>query len=210
MRSNSSKKNIKYQENISANNIPSPKEIEWSPLNSVNLSFITRRAILIEKEVLIFVPTKRAIASYILFIVICGFILITTLLDNSTKASVIVLFSILFLASIIFLWAGIKPIIFNKKNNLYYSSWTSPKGMKEQNSVKWKYVPLNEIHSIQILSYLIPKSHDGYELNIVLKDSSRVYVTGHKNIKQIFRDAAILSEFLDVPIWKFIGNVTNF
>jgi hypothetical protein len=201
---------MKQQENISRDNFLSPRDIDWSPLSRAYISFKTRRAALVEENMLIFVPTKRAILAYIFFINVCGFALLTILKDEGNNISAIMLPSILLIVSVIFLWAGIKPVVFNKRNNLYYSSWIAPQQKSGKAFPKWRHVPLDEINSVQVLSYMIPMRNDGYELNLVLKDASRVYVTGHKDLKQISRDAAMIAGFLNIPLWKFVGNETNF
>lgn len=207
MNSNLSDKHIN---DISPDNIPSPKEIDWSPINRIKTSFKTRKAVLVEKDILYFIPTKGAILSYILSFILCSVAFILTLEEEINQVSLLIIISTLLLASIIFLWVEIKPVVFNKKINLHYSSWIAPKQKEGESFAKWKYIPLDQIYSLQVLSYLVPMRSDGYELNLVLKDSSRVYVIGHKDLKQIYRDAALLAGFLNVPIWKFVGNDTNF
>ena len=44
-----------------------------------------------------------------------------------------------------------------------------------------------------------------YEINLILKDSSRVHVVQHGNKKRIRRDAAVLAEFPDKPLWDASG-----
>jgi hypothetical protein len=52
-------------------------------------------------------------------------------------------------------------------------------------------VPLTQIHALQIISEWVPgkNSYTSYELNIILKDSSRINIVDHSNIKQIRLDA---------------------
>jgi hypothetical protein len=44
-----------------------------------------------------------------------------------------------------------------------------------------------------------------YEINLILKDSSRVHVVQHRSKKRIRQDAAVLAEFLDKPLWDASG-----
>lgn len=52
-------------------------------------------------------------------------------------------------------------------------------------------IPLNQIHALQIISEWVPgkSSYTSYELNIVLKDATRINIVDHNNIKQIRLDA---------------------
>ena len=67
------------------------------------------------------------------------------------------------------------------------------------------HVPLGEIHGIQIIKEYCSTKNGGYysyELNLVLKDASRVNVLDHGNGARLRRDADELAGFLGgVPVW---------
>jgi len=85
----------------------------------------------------------------------------------------------------------------------------SPAGIQSRTSA----APLAEIHAVQLLSEFIEgsrsSSHDAgstssyhsYEINLVLKDGSRINVVDHGDLARIRQDAGQLARFLDVPIW---------
>ncbi|WP_426430459.1 hypothetical protein ACPX19_13060 [Winogradskyella sp. HB-48] len=63
---------------------------------------------------------------------------------------------------------------------------------------------LNEIVAIQILGEITSGTivpFNSFEINLTLKNSERVHVTDHNNLKSIINDATELSEFLDAAIW---------
>jgi len=122
--------------------------------------------------------------------------------------------SLLFVAvGIFFLRYGNKPIVFDKDSGYYWYSRKDP----------MKVVNLDEISSLQKLSdihalQLIPERMSGsgttstggyssgsymsYEINLILKDASRVNVIDHGDLGQIMIDVEQLSKFLNVPIWN--------
>ena len=75
---------------------------------------------------------------------------------------------------------------------------------------------LDEIVGVQVLSELI-KTHannlinsdfrttehiyDSYEMNLVLKDSTRVNVVDHANLSTIKKEAIAIANRLNVPVW---------
>lgn len=65
-------------------------------------------------------------------------------------------------------------------------------------------VPFSQIHALQIVSEFISGKFDNYvsyEINLVLKDSTRINIVDHKDIGQIRLDAQKISTFLNIPVW---------
>lgn len=66
-------------------------------------------------------------------------------------------------------------------------------------------VPFSDIEAIQIVSERCRgdenHSFTSYELNLVLKDSSRVTVVDHADVAEIRSNADVLSSMLSVPVW---------
>ncbi len=70
-----------------------------------------------------------------------------------------------------------------------------------------KSVRLDDIHAIQLLHKMFKRedmTEDGYELNIVLKDTQRINALCYENKNQLRKDAAVLARFLDKPLWDAI------
>ncbi len=91
------------------------------------------------------------------------------------------------------------PILFDRKNGFFQKGRKTDfkgNGSKLNNYA----VKLDNIHALQ----LVPKScdlHCNYELNLVLKDSSRCYVIDHNDKEKLRADAEELSRFLEKPLW---------
>lgn len=99
-----------------------------------------------------------------------------------------------------------KPIVFDKLNGYYWKGWSEPSLTAGRQSAK-NCTRLRNIHAIQLLSEYIQSdknSYYSYEINLVLKDGSRLNVIDHGNVDEVQRDAKILSDFLDKPVWDAI------
>lgn len=99
------------------------------------------------------------------------------------------------------------PIVFDKNVGYYWYSRKNPREVVNIKEVKNLY-RLDEIHAIQLIAERISGSKGGsfpsFEINLVLKDASRVNVVDHGDLQQIYIDAEQLSQFLNVPIWNAI------
>ncbi|MBN2789300.1 MAG: hypothetical protein JXR69_03850 [Candidatus Delongbacteria bacterium] len=98
------------------------------------------------------------------------------------------------------------PIVFDKNQGYFWKGRKSPREVFNIDSIK-VHSELDQIHAIQILSEYChtDKSHYySYELNLVLKDSSRINVVDHGNLAKLREDANLLAEFLEVPIWDVV------
>ena len=99
-----------------------------------------------------------------------------------------------------------KPIVFDKASGYYWRGRVNPQ-LAYRSEQKKDFVALEDIHAIQLISeYCSSKdsSYYSYEINLVVKDASRVHVIDHGNLPRIRDNAQSLSEFLDVPIWDAI------
>ncbi|PZV02101.1 MAG: hypothetical protein DCF24_02540 [Cyanobium sp.] len=68
-------------------------------------------------------------------------------------------------------------------------------------------VSLNSIAAIQLLSTVVSSDSESlpypaHELNLVLTGGSRVNVVSHGGEAGMHKDSALLSEFLEVPVWE--------
>lgn len=107
---------------------------------------------------------------------------------------------IFFLAGFFVLRSFMIPRVFDHDKGYYW------KGRKvlNINSKKNEQCQLEDIHAIQILRECCRcdrQSFYSYELNLVLKDGSRMNVIDHGKLEIIRKDTQKLAEFLNVPVW---------
>ena len=122
--------------------------------------------------------------------------------DNDDQIMKIVVPGILFLAGLIRLLLFSKYIQFDKQTGYYSKGFRKRKDKYPQEGKN--RVHLDRIYAIQIVSKIVRNSKRrfrSYELNLVLKDNSRVNVIDHSNQTSIRNDAELLSRFLKVPVW---------
>ena len=109
-----------------------------------------------------------------------------------------------------------KKIYFDKMIKMIYKS-SKPKNLIKQKN-KTNHIKFNEVHAIQLLfetvrkrrnnysnginiSFFINPYYSSYELNLVLKNGSRINIIDHKNDALIYNDAETLAKLLNVKIW---------
>ncbi|MBL1214362.1 MAG: hypothetical protein HND52_13470 [Ignavibacteriae bacterium] len=101
------------------------------------------------------------------------------------------------------LYYGSAPVVFDKKAGYFWKGRKSPREVFNKSSIK-HLAKLEDVHAIQLISEFVwgnKSSYHSYEINLVLKDASRINVIDHGNIKSIRENAETLSAFLDKPVW---------
>lgn len=99
------------------------------------------------------------------------------------------------------------PIVFDKGSNTFWKGRKDPKSDMLNPKVK-HLVDFQDIHAIQLLAERVSSkngSYRSYEINLVLKDATRINVIDHGNRSSIVKDADILANFLNVPLWSTIS-----
>lgn len=69
-------------------------------------------------------------------------------------------------------------------------------------------IQIKDMHALQIIKKQFSAKnafHTCYELNIIMKDTSRVFIIDYDQIKDAQDDAAKLSNFLNLKIWEKIS-----
>jgi len=100
------------------------------------------------------------------------------------------------------------PRVFDKSSGFYWKGREEPNQMI--NPEYQKYTKLNDIHALQIISERVrgnKSNYTSYELNLIMKDKSRINIVDHGNINALRSDSAILGEFLNVPVWDATGEI---
>lgn len=185
---------------------------EWSPLKGGGSNFQTHKLVEINYNRFEFKSTLGAKIFSLIFLtvgialpVIFGMDMVQTRADLFTSDFLfILLFGLVFTAVGGWLFYSFaKPLIFDKTMGLYWKGWKSPKRYmaKMEEGVSSR---IGDIHAIQIIPELVRSdnnSYVSYELNLILRDGSRMNVVDHGDPIQLREDAQKLSEFLGVPIW---------
>jgi hypothetical protein len=192
-------------------NDPLALATEWTPAKPGGANFRTHRLIMPHPGRAEFVATAGAKVFYGLFTLIgcalflfAGIKLLTT--AGPTRASLIaplVIGALFALVGIIIWRQGNSPIVFDGQQGLFWQ------GKREESLVYDSTLSTNatrfdNIHALQLVAEHVrgsKSSYYSYELNLVLKDASRVNVVDHGNPATLREDAAELARFLNRPLW---------
>lgn len=194
-------------------NDPMALKISWDPLIYGGSNYKTRELIKINSQRLEFKKTKKTsyvIRFYIILaILVSGPILVNLEFIGSyiqDEPGSIVMPAIFLLMALYHYNKSNVVRAFDKKERCFIYSRI---GLFSKNFSKKERVRLSDIYAIQLLSEYVHTQkkrnrYKSYELNLVLKDKTRLNVVDYGNRKSIEEDSNVLSRFLDVPLWDGI------
>ena len=182
------------------------REVDWSPLKPGGSSFGTHYLITPESggRTLMFKATKGGLVFGLVFLIIglaiLGFMLWQIVTGQSFQLLWVgLLIGLPFAVAGFFLMRWLtKPRVFDLVSRDYYAGFKKPD--REQD----KCIDLNRVKALQLITEKVRSSksrYNSYELNLILKDGSRVSVVDHGNYEQMLLDAEQLAKALHVPLW---------
>lgn len=190
---------------------PVAKETDWRPLKRGGTSFRTHFIAESGSDRIKLVPTKMAKVFPWLFILVgVGFTsgnLLPFVVDNLPFDGGIfnVFVGLVFLGIGIYILRSLSQVkTFDKASGFYWAGKKEPRDVFDA-SREAGFIELRDIYALQIIKERVKsdKTHySSYELNLILKDTSRVNVVDHSNLGALQMDASKIGEFLDIPIWK--------
>jgi hypothetical protein len=96
------------------------------------------------------------------------------------------------------------PVVFDLRRGAFWKGRGGPEQVRER-ATPGRFTDLEQIHALQIVAEHCSgskgSSYYSYELNLILKDGSRLNVTDHGNLARIRADAQTLAAFLGKPLW---------
>jgi len=96
------------------------------------------------------------------------------------------------------------PKVFDAKMGIYWSGHKQPQFAGDQKSNQ-ELVYFSKIHALQVLSKRVRSkngSYKSYEVNLVMRDGSRLNLVDHGNQSEILYDVETLSAFMGKPVWN--------
>jgi len=199
-------------------NDPLALKTAWTPAKVGGASFQTYKLVGSGPNRFEFKPTLGAKIFYLFFLflglaVLLGFVFRVIFYQDSVWGPLIMVpfIGLVFTALGIFLlYVGLQPRTFDKTIGQYWqgkqppSPYANPAQQKSSNKASTS-TPLSQVHALQIVDEYIRTKNNAYmsyEINLVLKDASRVNVLDHANKEKILEDAETLANFLNVKIWN--------
>jgi hypothetical protein len=188
---------------------PAAMLTQWTPLKSGSANFQTHTLVSIQHHQMKFAPSVKNIffsSAFFLF----G-IHIVTHLHTGVHAykPLTALIGIIFICvGVLLFYFNFIPIVFDKQKGFFWKGWTQPDGIAGCKKIKC-CVYLKKVHALQIISKQVKSSSSrgsfryyfNYELNLVLKNSTRINVVYHGDKGKMLKESAKLAKFLDKPLW---------
>ncbi|QBG48636.1 hypothetical protein EGM51_14950 [Verrucomicrobia bacterium S94] len=192
-------------------NDPVALQTAWSPLKKGGASFRTQKLVEIDPDRLELRTTAGAILFSVLFagmglLAIGGGIAIYIQSDFSSFKSILpVLIGLVFTgAGGCMLYYFSTPSVFDRRNGFFWKGRKSPDEVVNRSRLK-QFVEFDRIYALQLISEYCrsdKSSFYSYELNLILKDGSRINVFDHGKLDAARADAEKLSAFLNRPYWE--------
>jgi hypothetical protein len=170
----------------------------WNSMFGMSASYTTH--ILVEKDMDVFVykPTSQHIALCFGYTLLSGFALFMTMFFSHKMFGAMIC-GLFFIVGVVLIRDTSCPMTFDKKRGVFFKGWK----LKKQMSKK-AFARLEDIHAVQLL-----ENRTGAELNLVLKDGSRINVITQRSKRQTSIDGDLISRFLGVPVWDAISDLNH-
>jgi hypothetical protein len=100
------------------------------------------------------------------------------------------------------LYFGTTPVVFDKHKGAFWKGRKAPDEVSDRKELKY-FAKLADIHALQIVDEWCEgrTSYINYQLNLVLKDGSRLNVFENRKRNKILEAANAISGFLGKPVW---------
>ena len=197
-------------------NDPIALKTEWKPLKRGGSNFKTHKLVEVNYQRLEFKATIFAKIFCLIFLfaglAVIFFFGFNEINWQTLSSEFEVLFPLIFglifsTIGALLLYFMTKPIVFDKTYGYYWKGRKEPAQSYEQADKKYS-VSLYDIHALQIISERVSSSKSSYysyEINLILKDGSRLNVIDHGKFSSIKEDAQKLASFLGVPVWDTLA-----
>ena len=187
----------------------------WKPLSHGGQDFKSHKMVRVDDDHLEFRISLQSAMAYLyilaLGIVVMGISIFGKMMGMSGSGNPI----IMFLVGLLFAGLGFylfrkaqKKICINRAYPAIYKGDIDPADAINPHTIEYFHA-LDKVHAIQLLQKYVENHSDGkdnsyfsYELNLVLRDGTRIKVLDHGNRKAIIKQATALATFLDVPLWE--------
>ena len=191
---------------------PLAEQTEWTPAAGGGANFRTHKLVVNDTQRMTFVATVGARLFCMVFLLIGLAVTVGIPFSQMRHGKLSFSFDSIFPAAIglvfaaigaLLLYFGTRPAVFDKRKGFYWKGRKAPDEVFDRRELK-HCTELANIHALQIVSESCHSkngSYRSYELNLVLKDGTRMNVVDHGNLGKLREDTATLSQFLGIPVW---------
>ena len=182
---------------------PLAEKTAWTPLQSGGASFQTHTLIHTQADRVEFRSSVGMLFFSLLFMVVGAVLSLVTFFIEEQPFPFILIGLVFFGAGCVMLYSSKIPVVFDKRKNFFWKGRKTPTPGENWRERK-NCVRLGEIYAVQVLAELVSgknNSYYSYEINLILKDSSRLNVVDHGDKEKAQEDAQELADFLGKPLW---------
>ena len=191
---------------------PLAEQIDWTPAAGGGANFRTHKLVVNDTQRVTFVATLGARLFCSVFLLIGLAVTVGIPFSQMSHGKISFSFDLLFPVAVgmgfaaiggVLLYFNSQPIVFDKRRGFYWKGRKAPDEVFDRQDLK-HCAKLADIHALQIVSESCSTkngSYRSYELNLVLKDGTRINVIDHGSPNKLREDAATLSQFLERPVW---------
>lgn len=182
-------------------NDPIAMETSWYPMSRGGSSIRTHKLVAINSARIEFKATITGVFGCLIFIIL-GLVMIF----DSTGYGGIFIGLIFFSPGAWFLYFVTTPVVFDLGKGVFWKGRKAPDQFLHKNQLKY-FAKISDIHALQLISETVGNGNStfkSYELNLVLKDSQRIFVVDHGSLRKIREDTSKLSKFLNKPVWDAV------
>ena len=184
-------------------------DISWSPLRGGGSSFTTKKMVPLSDQRIAFKTTIIPYLACLLGIFISVSVLAAGFRAEmgSEKFWAHIIFGLIVLIAVILVFRYMTtPIIFDLERGYFWKSRKMPHSDSEAINMK-NAGRIEDIHALQIVDEYVrsnsssgSRSYHSYELNVIMKDSSRINLFDHGGYNRAQQDAKVLAEKLNIPL----------
>jgi hypothetical protein len=188
---------------------PVAKMTSWKPANPGGIDFKIQTLDKLDDSRLTVRLTKQGKAYYagglalISIFIVAGNSYLANDLAETEKLFLMIIPLIALIGLLGHLYGNMKTTMFDRRLGWFWRGFNKISDLSQIRQMKTA-IPLSDIHALQILAERVhenKKNYTSYELNLVLKDSTRVNVIDHGNKKVLLADAQTLADYLQVEVW---------
>ncbi|MDU9048985.1 MAG: hypothetical protein Q3M30_09040 [Candidatus Electrothrix sp. Rat3] len=184
-------------------NDPLAEKTEWMPLQRGGANFQTHKLVTVQRDRMEFRASSGMILFSILFVLVGVGVSIGIFLSQEQAFPLILLGLVFMGAGGVMFYFSTSPVVLDKRKGFFWKGRKVP-----YESGNWREredcARLGEVYALQLIAELVSgdkQNYYTYEINLVLKDGSRINVVDHGKKSKIQEDAKALAEFLGKPLW---------
>jgi hypothetical protein len=182
---------------------PLAEKTAWIPLHKGGANFQTHKLVNVRRDRMELRASLGMVLFSLLFVLVGASACIGALFTHN-QPLFLALFGLVFLiAGSTMLYFSTNPVVFDKRKGFFWKGRKPP-----YENGKWRdredCARLGEVYALQLIAELVSgdkQNYYSYEINLILKNGSRIHVVDHGKKNKIQEDAKTLAQFLGKPLW---------